>query len=280
MSRPVVPTSWPHLGLCIALAAVPFCGATAAEPPRSHLEPAGGVANGPPTFASLGLTLTRASAVLRQQLAIKRGAGLVVESVALGSRAARAGFAQHDVLVKLDDQLLLLPEQLDALLESAEPDAPLGCTVLRGGHEVVIPIANGMPVSARPQRSTAANGGLRPTASSLAIVQQSMPKHGPIDTTRLRRLADETLVRQDPDFQIRLTSGDETRLVVSDPQGRVVFNDTIDTPEGRSRMPVSVRDRVIDMERMFEGRQPRTTTDAVKPTAEIGRLDVTPIELR
>ena len=107
------------------MAAVPFCGATAAEPPRSHLEPAGGVANGPPTFASLGLTLTRASAVLRQQLAIKRGAGLVVESVALGSRAARAGFAQHDVLVKLDDQLLLLPEQLDALLESAEPDAPL-----------------------------------------------------------------------------------------------------------------------------------------------------------
>ncbi len=272
--------TWPHLGLCIAIAVAPLCGATAAEPPRSHLEPAGGVASGPPTFASLGLTLTRASAVLRQQLAIKRGAGLVVEGVAPGSRAARVGFAQHDVLVRLDDQLLLLPEQLDALLESAEPDAPLGCTVLRGGHEVVIPIANGSPVAARPERSTVANGGLRPTASSLAIVQQSMPKHGPIDATRLRRLADETLVRQDPDFQIRLTSGDETRLVVSDSQGRVVFNDTIDTPEGRSRMPVSVRDRVIHMERMLEGRQPGTATAAAKPTAEIGRLDVSPIELR
>jgi hypothetical protein len=280
MSSSVVPTPWPHLGLCIALAVASFSGATAAEPPRSHLEPAGGVASGPPTFASLGLTLTRASAVLRQQLAIKRGAGLVVEGVAAGSRAARAGFAQHDVLVRLDDQLLLLPEQLDALLESAEPDAPLGCTVLRGGHEVVIPIANGAPVAALPARSTAANGGLRPTASSLAIVQQSMPKHGSIDATRLRRLADETLVRQDPDFQIRLTSGDETRLIVSDPEGRVLFNDTIDTPEGRSRMPVSVRDRVIHMERMLEGRQPDTATAAAKPTADIGRLDVTPIELR
>jgi len=280
MSRTVVLTPWPHLGLCIALAVASFCGATAAEPPRSHLEPAGGVASGPPTFAGLGLTLTRASAVLRQQLAIKRGAGLVVEGVAPGSRAARAGFAQHDVLVRLDDQLLLLPEQLDALLESAEPDAPLGCTVLRGGHEVVIPIANGAPVAARPERSTVASGGLRPTASSLAIVQQSMPKHGPIDATRLRRLADETLVRQDPDFQIRLTGGDETRLIVSDPQGRVIFNDTIDTPEGRSRMPVSVRDRVVHMERMLEGRQPGPATAAAKPTAEIGRLDVTPIELR
>ncbi len=279
MSRPVVPTSWLHLGLCIALAAVPFCGATAAEPPRSHLEPAGGVASGPPTFASLGLTLTRASAVLRQQLAIKRGAGLVVEGVTAGSRAARAGFVQHDVLVKLDDQLLLLPEQLDALLESAEPDAPLDCTVLRGGREVVIPIANGAPVAVRAQRGTAANGGLRPTASSLAIVAESLPKQGPIDATRLRRLADETLVRQDPDFQIRLMSGDETRLIVSDPQGRVVFNDTIDTPEGRSRMPIAVRDRVTDMERMLERHQPGGTA-AIRPTAEVGRLDVTPIELR
>ena len=279
MSRPVVPTSWLHLGLCIALAAVPFCGATAADPPRSHLEPAGGVASGPPTFASLGLTLTRASAVLRQQLAIKRGAGLVVEGVTAGSRAARAGFVQHDVLVKLDDQLLLLPEQLDALLESAEPDAPLDCTVLRGGREVVIPIANGAPVAVRAQRGTAANGGLRPTASSLAIVAESLPKQGPIDATRLRRLADETLVRQDPDFQIRLMSGDETRLIVSDPQGRVVFNDTIDTPEGRSRMPIAVRDRVTDMERMLERHQPGGTA-AIRPTAEVGRLDVTPIELR
>jgi hypothetical protein len=279
MSRPVVPTSWLHLGLCIALAAVPFCGATAADPPRSHLEPAGGVASGPPTFASLGLTLTRASAVLRQQLAIKRGAGLVVEGVTAGSRAARAGFVQHDVLVKLDDQLLLLPEQFDALLESAEPDAPLDCTVLRGGREVVIPIANGAPVAVRAQRGTAANGGLRPTASSLAIVAESLPKQGPIDATRLRRLADETLVRQDPDFQIRLMSGDETRLIVSDPQGRVVFNDTIDTPEGRSRMPIAVRDRVTDMERMLEGHQPGGTA-AIRPTAEVGRLDVTPIELR
>ena len=278
MKSPLAPPRWPYHGLGIALACVLACGAASAEHPRSHLEPAGGVASGPPTSASLGLTLVRASAVLRQQLAIRRGAGLVVENVTAGSRAARAGFAQHDVLVKLDDQLLLLPEQLDALLESAEPDAPLDCTVLRGGHEVVIPIAHGAPVAARPQRRPLANGGLRPTASSLAIVQESMPKQGPIDATRLRRLADETLVRQDADFQIRLTSGDETRLVVSDAEGRVVFNDTIDTPEGRSRMPVSVRDRVTDMERMLEGRPDRGT--AAKPTAEIGHLDVAPVELR
>jgi hypothetical protein len=280
MKSPPSPARRPHPGLGIVLAGVLACSVASAEHPRSHLEPAGGVASGPPTSASLGLTLDRASAVLRQQLAIRRGAGLVVENVTAGSRAARAGFAQHDVLVKLDDQLLLLPEQLDALLESAEPDAPLDCTVLRGGHEVVIPIAHGAQVAARPQRQPAANGGLRPTASSLAIVQESMPKQGPIDASRLRRLADETLVRQDADFQIRLTSGAETRLVVSDTEGRVVFNDAIDTPEGRSRMPVSVRDRVTDMEKMLDGRPDHTSAATVKPTAEIGRLDVAPVELR
>lgn len=256
------------------------CRGAVAEAPRSHLEPAGGVTGAAPSFASLGLTLTRASAVLRQQLALKRGAGLVVEGVAAESRAARAGFAQHDVLVKLDDQLLLLPEQFDALLESAEPDAPLDCTVLRGGREVVIPLVRSTPFAARPPRGSAVNGGLRPTASSLAIVQHASPKQGPIDVSRLRRLADETLVRQDPDFQIRLTSGAEMRLVVSDPQGRVVFNDTIDTPESRSRMPTSVRDRVHDMERMLEGRDPRAANAAAAPTAEVGRLGIAPVELR
>lgn len=279
MNSRLLSTRRPLPVLGIALACL-IAGSASAEPPRSHLEAAGAVASGPPRSASLGLTLVRASAVLRQQLAIRRGAGLVVENVTAGSRAAVAGFAQHDVLVKLDDQFLLLPEQLDALLESAEPDAPLACTVLRGGHEVVIPIGPGAPVAARNPRQPPANGGLRPTASSVAIARESLPKQGPIDTTRLRRLADETLVRQDPDVQIRLTSGDERRVVVSDAGGRVIFNDTIDTPEGRSRMPVSVRDRVGEMERMLEGEPESGPAPTAKPTAEIGRLDVPPVELR
>lgn len=262
----------------------------ATDQPRSHLEPAGGVTSGPPSFASLGLTLSRASAVLRQQLALTRGAGLVVEQVAAGSAAARAGFSQHDVLVRLDDQLLLLPEQFDALLESAEKDTPLDCTVLRAGREVVIPLAKRKVDAARPPARASTIGGLRPTASSLALVQQATPKSGPLEAAPLRRLADETLVRQDADYQIRLTAGDETRLVVSDPQGRVVFNAAIDTPEDRSRMPSSVRDRVVQMERMLEGRQqpvaaagqPATANQSATPAAktEIGRLDVAPVELR
>ena len=258
----------------------------AADTPRSHLEPAGGVGGSPKIFASLGLKLTRASVVLRQQLALKRGAGVVVDDVAAGSRAARAGFAQHDVLVRLDDQLLVLPEQFDVLLESAEQDTPLECTVLRGGRQVVIPLGRSAVAGLQPPRTTPSTGQLRPMASSLALVQPPASKQGPIEAAPLRGLTDETHVRRAADDLIRLTHGDETRLMVSDPQGRVVFNAAIDTPEGRSRMPVSVRDRVDEMERMLEGHgQPSgtaATAAATKaaPQAEVGRLDVPPVELR
>jgi hypothetical protein len=52
-----------------------------------------------------------------------------------------------------------------------------------------------------------------------------------------------------------------------------MFNDEIDTPERRSLVPPDVRQRVEEMERSLE-----PVTKA--PIAEIGRLDVLPVEIR
>jgi len=273
------------LGTCIALAAcMPDTNARQAvaagpEQPsrRSHLEPVGELTV-PQSAGDLGLRLSRASAVLRQQLALDRGAGLVVDEVAPGSTAQRAGFRQHDVLVKLDDQLLVLPEQFNALLE-ATAGAASSCHVLRGGRMVELPLGvNAEPVTAAQTASRAASRAvestLRPTASTLSMLPQPQATQPTESVPVLRKPAAETLLRQDADYQIRLTAGDETRLVVSDAKGRVVFNDAIDTPEGRSRMPVAVRGRVEQMEKLLE--RPATT----KPVIEIGRLDAAPIEIR
>lgn len=255
--------------------------ATAAEPDqparRSHLEPVGEV-NVPQTAGDLGLRLSRASAVLRQQLALDRGAGLVVDDVTPSSPAHRAGFRQHDVLVKLDDQLLVLPEQFNALLE-ATAGAACTCHVLRAGRIIEVPLGAAAPaaVATAPVSTTRPAAPLRPAASTLSLLPQSqaMQKPAAAQPPRTPRPnADETLVRHDADYQIRLVAGDEMRLVVSDARGRVVFNDTIDTPEGRSRMPVAVRARVEQMERLLE------RPGATKPVAEIGRLDTAPIEIR
>lgn len=252
-----------------------------AQPPRtprrSHIQSVGELATAMDRDTDdFGLRLSRASTVLRQQLDLTRGAGLVVDEVAAGSRAARAGFRQHDVLVLLDDQLLLLPEQFAVLLESATEVTPLQCTVLRGGRRVKLPLAaNEGLAGGKP--------GLRPAASALAIVREAgqqpratigPDRDPPADPPgRLARISSETLLRQDADFQIRLTSGEETRLVVTDNRGRVVFDDAIDTPEARSRMPLVVRQRVEEMERRLE----RKSSPAA---AEIGSLEVAPIVVR
>ncbi|MFM7293035.1 MAG: hypothetical protein ACKO6B_17640 [Planctomycetia bacterium] len=274
------------------------------SPRRSHIQPVGEVAAASGNTDTLGLRLARASEVLRQQLALARGAGLVVEEVLPGSVADRAGFKRYDVLVLLDDQMLLLPEQLTALLEAADGTS-LECTVLRGGTKVTISLGEpgrntrpslpalpkpvGPPaIAAAPQptlpavRQTAAKPstrpGLRAPASALAIVQptQAGQPAGVIPGLAAKRTAgstEETLLREDTDFHIKLSRGDQTRLVVLDPRGRILFNDEIDTPEHRSLVPPAVRDRVEAMERSLEaGRS--------GPTAEIGRLDAAPIEIR
>lgn len=274
-------TSW-LIALCLAAGLHARAADPQGQPPRrgpqrSHIQSVGEIAAATPQPEDdLGMRLSRASPVLRQQLALTRGAGLVAEEVVPGSRADRAGFKQHDVLVMLDDQLLLLPEQLTALLESAPADAPSECILLRGGRQVKVPlgVANEKVATAPP------SSGLRPTESALAIVreagvnaQRDAVHRAAATPSRLTRLSAETLLRQDADYQIRLTSGDETRLVVTENQGRVIFDDTIDTPEGRSRMPVGVRQRVEEMERALE-RQPS------RPAVKLGRLDAAPNGLR
>jgi hypothetical protein len=259
--------------------------ADVAAPSRSHLVPVSEAARTPSPATGLGMTLSRASPVLRRQLALTRGAGLVVDSVTPGSPAARAGFEPHDVVVRLDDQILVLPEQLDALLEWAEPEDPLECTVLRGGRSVSISLA-GKIVRQTPQAR-----GLRPTASSLALVKPPKPQPVPADST-LRRLNEETLLREDGDFRIQLTRGDETRLTVTDLTGQVVFNGAIDTPAVQARIPMAIRGRVVAMMQSLEQR-PATNgqlvgTAPVAPPAasqsrgpeRIGQLDLPAIELR
>jgi hypothetical protein len=300
-------------------------GDSSPAPRRSHIQPVGEVAVVSRNADTLGLRLTRASEVLRQQLALARGAGLVVEEVTPGSVADKAGFRQHDVLVLLDDQMLLLPEQLAALLEASNTATPAACTLLRGGAKVTIPVGPpagaGQPrlptpsrpvgpptmaveaVPARPSlpslRQTAAKPStsprLRAPASALALLQPSLPARstlgpalgattpkssGPITPTSATGTApgaaqaEDTLLRQDPDYQIKLSRGDETRLLVLDPHGRIIFNDTIDSPEHRGLVPEAVRQRVEEMERSLE---PASKAPAA---AEIGRLDAAPVEIR
>jgi len=226
---------------------------------RSHIQPIGEMRKPQPAdqVAAAGLQLSRAPEILRRQLALSRGEGLVVDAVAAQSAAATIGIQPHDVLVRLDDQLLVLPEQLAVLLETIPfPSSEVSTnghgtdgvlTILRAGQPLQIPLgppATG-PVAAvsmpRPTPEPTSPSVALPTVPPKAAVpaakypradrqaasaqpaaaETAMPAQNPVTSTPPRRP-----FRQ-PDSAIQLAAGDQT-IVKGDSEEAVLLREDDD----------------------------------------------------
>ncbi|RLS29188.1 MAG: hypothetical protein DWH79_12640 [Planctomycetota bacterium] len=298
---------------------------------RSHIQTAGEVAASERLSLAAGLVTSRASEVLREQLGLEGGSGLVVKTVAPGSAAESAGVRRHDVLVALDDQLLVLPEQLSALVSASSPDAPLLLEARRGGRTISISLRQ----SARKTDAPAASPPLEPSVTAVTAAPVSQPTEPAAPTTVVPpresaipaarsagqpppnavRLAADAVLLQDRDYWLKVYRDSETCLMVRDARGWLVFNGPIATPQQRSLIPIRVRERVEQLEAMLDGPMPTDTSETVaspaaaatfapppvaiaetsaaaantpaslatvpqEPVAEIGLLDVAPIEVR
>lgn len=91
----------------------------------------------------IGVAVSKASPVLAYQLRLPHGAGIVVENVLPKSPADEAGVQQYDIIEKLDDQLLVNPEQFQALVNSHHPGAQVSLTIVREGkrHHVEVKLS-------------------------------------------------------------------------------------------------------------------------------------------
>jgi hypothetical protein len=79
----------------------------------------------------LGAQVARVPEALRAQLSLPEDAGLMVTAVAPGSPAAAAKLARFDVLVRINRQYLINPEQLEVLVRDAKPGQEVRLTVVR-----------------------------------------------------------------------------------------------------------------------------------------------------
>jgi hypothetical protein len=86
--------------------------------------------------AFMGVTTSTASEALRTQVGLPKGIGLVVDYVEANSPADKGGIQVHDVLHKLNDQLLVSPQQLAILVRLYKPQDKVSLTVVRGGKTV------------------------------------------------------------------------------------------------------------------------------------------------
>src|SRR2546427_12838598 len=87
----------------------------------------------PMTF--LGVETSEVPDVVREQLGLAKGLGLVVDYVEPNSPAASAGVQQNDILKMLNDQILIEPSQLRRLLQTFPEGTEVTLTILRKGKE-------------------------------------------------------------------------------------------------------------------------------------------------
>jgi hypothetical protein len=102
----------------------------------------------------LGVGLSEPDEALVSQLGLKDGAGLVVTYVAEDSPAAKAGLQKNDILLELEGQTLVLPAQLQKLVQARKEGSKVTLKLLRGGKRESVTATLGKTKA----RSRAADG--------------------------------------------------------------------------------------------------------------------------
>ena len=97
-------------------------------------------ANADRDHAYLGVHTSRLDRGTSYQLGLPTRVHLQVEKVAPGSPAEEAGVKLYDVLLKLDDQLLINPEQLKTLVRLRNPGERISLSILRQAKPLTLSV--------------------------------------------------------------------------------------------------------------------------------------------
>jgi hypothetical protein len=192
----------------------------------------------------LGVTTSPVTPILREQLGLPRGTALVIDYVEKDSPAEAAGLQVHDILQRLDDQLLVNPQQLAVLVRMKKPGDTVACTLLRGGKSTTLsaklverdlpPLESlqepGIFTNPRPMplNPMPGDGGLAPHASNMSV-----HRHDDKSVTR-------TLIDDDHDIALSTGRDGQSTLVVKDRAGHVLYRG----PAAEAVLPPDVQAKV------------------------------------
>ncbi|MGA2229326.1 MAG: PDZ domain-containing protein [Tepidisphaeraceae bacterium] len=109
-----------------------------------------GFPNFPANVTFLGVGAEPVSEAMGEQLQLQPGFGLMVQSISPGSPAEAAGIKRYDVLTKLDDQLLIAPAQLEALVRSHKNGDQVTITLIHAGQTATVTAKLGTNVAGGP----------------------------------------------------------------------------------------------------------------------------------
>lgn len=238
----------------------------------------------------LGIETSPVSPTLTAQLGLPNGSGLVVAHVVPDSPAAGA-LRLHDILLKLDDQILVETRQLSVLIRNHKEGDEVALTYLRGGKQAVAKVklgkhevpkmgalfehalpggpghVMGFGAVAGPGRFEAplpGGDGRREEVDRVLSLIQRAPAGGP-PRMQIERKAgpgframsintgNSSLNFSDEQGSLDLTLKDGRKtLVAKDAKGGELFSGPVTTPEERQAMPAGVRERLEKLEGMHD----------------------------
>lgn len=238
--------------------------------------------------AFLGVQTAPVSPTLAAQLGLPRDTGLVVVDVVKDSPAA-AVLQEHDILTKLDDQILVGQQQLSVLIRQRKKDDEVTLTVYRAGKRLELKARLGE--RAMPKRLSLGAGepsGFRffsldgPEVARL----EEMPGMEPGQVGEVIRmigrnrgnwvgqpgiqvfrgrgpgatildLRQGSIVYSDLEGSLEVRAEDGKRqLTVKDSKGAVTFEGPVNTAEEREKLPPEVKRRLGRLEGADLGLEP------------------------
>lgn len=217
--------------------------------------------------AFLGVATTPAPESLAAQLKLPAETGLLVEFVEEGSPAAKAGIKRNDVLIRLNDQILVNPPQLAALVRMQKPKDKVTLVLVREGKQekVTAELAEReMPAEPPRPEGVGVPGQIfifpGPHDRNLEEMQEMMNRMRRDMGERHQRFGmppppgggaavSASMSYSDGEHTLNVRECDGERfLVATGRDGRVIFEGPINTPEQRDRVPPEIRRKLEKME--------------------------------
>lgn len=237
--------------------------------------------------AFLGVETNPVSPALTAQLGLQEGSGLVVNRLAPDSPASGA-LKVHDVLLKLDDQILIEQRQLAVLVRGHKEGDEVTLTYLRGGKQATAKVKLGKREMPKLSLEMDQPGGnfmpfnLGPNGEAFGFrsfgpmgpPEGAGPEHvlgminGGLQTPGMQRMkiargegpgernisvtvntGNSHVNLDDDQGTLELTITEgKKQLVAKNTKGEQVFSGPVNTPEERKALPDAVRGRLEKLE--------------------------------
>ncbi len=234
-------------------------------------------------IAYLGVATMPVDPVTAYHLDLPEGVGLAVVEIA-DDGVVKDKLREHDILQKLDDQILTSPEQLAVLVRGHKPGDAVKLTALRKGKEEVIKVTLGGADArklAQPPRGHAGGMMMAPPMPGMdpgqlmkqwrqqwpqqapRLIpqpdddQKPAPRRSPRVETHVESHTSSTITESRDGLTVTITERDGQKTVRAEEDGKVIVDDKpINTDKQLGALPDKVRERVKEMQKTIKVETP------------------------